>query len=170
MVTELLDRVRDIIGCLYQLSECVSILDMILSFAHSCTLSNYGTSIHTVFRFKFFHLLLFMYCIVRVCYCIRTVRPEFTNTLALKRSLHPILNKINFQTPVPNNAVSTLFTAFLHPFHRLLTPFSQHYYILFTALLHPFHNLLTPFSQPYYTLFTALLTLFYSLFTPYFTA
>ena len=29
-------------GCLYKLAELVSVLDMLVSFAHLCTLSDYG--------------------------------------------------------------------------------------------------------------------------------
>lgn len=36
------------------------------------------------------------------------VRPEFTDTLALKQARHPILDKISSQPPVPNNTVCPL--------------------------------------------------------------
>ena len=42
VVRELLDNIRDQIGCLYKLTEAVSLLDMLLSFANGCTLSDYG--------------------------------------------------------------------------------------------------------------------------------
>lgn len=38
-----------------------------------------------------------------------TVRPEFTDTFAVKQSRHPILDKISLQSPVPNNIVSMQF-------------------------------------------------------------
>ena len=42
VLTELLCKVRDHIGCLHKLSECTAMLDMLHSFAHAATLSNYG--------------------------------------------------------------------------------------------------------------------------------
>ena len=42
VMTELLNGVRDCIGCLYKLSESVAMLDMLVAFAHACTLSDYG--------------------------------------------------------------------------------------------------------------------------------
>ena len=42
VVSELLKQIRDHIGCLYKLTECVSMLDMLMAFAHNCTLSEYG--------------------------------------------------------------------------------------------------------------------------------
>ena len=46
VVTQLLTDIRDHVCCLYKLSECVSMLDMLVSFAHACTLSSYGEFIH----------------------------------------------------------------------------------------------------------------------------
>ena len=43
-MSELLAEIRDQIGCLYKLSDCVATLDLLLSFAHSCTLAEYGKS------------------------------------------------------------------------------------------------------------------------------
>ncbi|XP_041374859.1 mutS protein homolog 4-like isoform X2 [Gigantopelta aegis] len=76
VVTQLLTDIRDHVCCLYKLSECVSMLDMLLSFAHACTLSSY-------------------------------VRPEFTDTLAIKQGRHPILEKIGVDVPVPNNTYAS---------------------------------------------------------------
>lgn len=42
VVTELLNDVRDFVGCLYKLTETVTIVDVLLSFAHACTISQYG--------------------------------------------------------------------------------------------------------------------------------
>ena len=42
VLSELLCKVRDHIGCLHKLSECAAMLDMLHSFAHAATLSNYG--------------------------------------------------------------------------------------------------------------------------------
>ena len=45
VLKELLSEIRDQIGCLYKLTECVAMLDMLHSFAHSCTVSDYGESV-----------------------------------------------------------------------------------------------------------------------------
>lgn len=42
VVTGLLSDIRDHVGCLYKLTEAVSVLDTLVSLAHACTLSNYG--------------------------------------------------------------------------------------------------------------------------------
>ncbi|KAL4241059.1 MutS protein msh4 [Mactra antiquata] len=72
VMTELLNNIRDDIGALYKLSEIVATVDMLLSFAHACTLSDF-------------------------------VKPEFTDTLAVKQGRHPILEKISLESPMPNN-------------------------------------------------------------------
>ena len=33
------------------------------------------------------------------------VRPEFTDTLAIKQGRHPILERLTYEPPVPNNTV-----------------------------------------------------------------
>ncbi|KAK4819849.1 hypothetical protein QYF61_012994 [Mycteria americana] len=76
IVCKLLNEVYEHIHCLYKLSDIVSMLDMLLSFAHACTLSDY-------------------------------VRPEFTDTLAIKQGWHPILEKIAMEKPVSNNTYLT---------------------------------------------------------------
>jgi len=42
VLSELLADIRDQIGCLYKLTECVAVMDMLHAFAHACTLSDYG--------------------------------------------------------------------------------------------------------------------------------
>ncbi|XP_031972590.1 mutS protein homolog 4 isoform X4 [Corvus moneduloides] len=76
IVCKLLNEIYEHIHCLYKLSDIVSMLDMLLSFAHACTLSDY-------------------------------VRPEFTDTLAIKQGWHPILEKIAMEKPVSNNTYLT---------------------------------------------------------------
>ncbi|XP_031756735.1 mutS protein homolog 4 isoform X3 [Xenopus tropicalis] len=76
IVCKLLSEIYEHIHCLYKLSDTVSMLDMLLSFAHACTLSDY-------------------------------VRPEFTDTLAIKQGWHPILEKIAMEKPVSNNTYIT---------------------------------------------------------------
>lgn len=53
VLKELLSEIRDHIGCLYKLTECVAMLDLLHCFAHSCTVLNYSESfvsitIHTL--------------------------------------------------------------------------------------------------------------------------
>uniref|UniRef100_A0A3B3CUB6 MutS homolog 4 n=1 Tax=Oryzias melastigma TaxID=30732 RepID=A0A3B3CUB6_ORYME len=69
----LLSTIHEHIHCLYKLSDAVSMLDMLLSLANACTISDY-------------------------------VRPEFTDTLAIKQGRHPILERMARQQPVSNNA------------------------------------------------------------------
>ncbi|KAJ7418759.1 mutS protein-like protein 4 [Willisornis vidua] len=76
IVCKLLNEIYEHIHCLYKLSDIVSMLDMLLSLAHTCTLSDY-------------------------------VRPEFTDTLAIKQGWHPILEKIAMGKPVSNNTYLT---------------------------------------------------------------
>ena len=45
VVSEMLEKVREYIGSLHKLAECVSMLDMLVSLAHACSLSNYGESL-----------------------------------------------------------------------------------------------------------------------------
>uniref|UniRef100_A0A4W5JMF8 MutS homolog 4 n=1 Tax=Hucho hucho TaxID=62062 RepID=A0A4W5JMF8_9TELE len=73
VVCQLLNTVHEHIHCLYKLSDAVSMLDMLLSLANACTISDY-------------------------------VRPEFTDTLAIKQGRHPILERIVGQQPVSNNS------------------------------------------------------------------
>lgn len=65
VVTELLADIREYIGCLYKLSEAVSMLDMLIGFAHACTLSNYGKynyhPIHLLDFHKFTTLFSYRY-------------------------------------------------------------------------------------------------------------
>ena len=42
VISDLLAELRGTVGCLYKLSECVAMLDMLVSLAHSCTVSNYS--------------------------------------------------------------------------------------------------------------------------------
>ncbi|XP_061649838.1 mutS protein homolog 4 isoform X3 [Phyllopteryx taeniolatus] len=72
VVCQLLRTIHEHVHCLYKLSDAVSMLDMLLSLANACTLSNY-------------------------------VRPEFTDTLAIKQGRHPILERMPGQQFVSNN-------------------------------------------------------------------
>ncbi|XP_014842567.1 PREDICTED: mutS protein homolog 4 isoform X1 [Poecilia mexicana] len=72
VICQLLTTIHEHIHCLYKLSDTVSMLDMLLSLANACTISDY-------------------------------VRPEFTDTLAIKQGRHPILERMARQQPVSNN-------------------------------------------------------------------
>uniref|UniRef100_A0A672N9M0 MutS homolog 4 n=1 Tax=Sinocyclocheilus grahami TaxID=75366 RepID=A0A672N9M0_SINGR len=72
VVSRLMSDVCEHIHCLYKLSDAVSMLDMLLSLAHACTVSDY-------------------------------VRPEFTDTLAIKQGRHPILERISGQQQISND-------------------------------------------------------------------
>nr|XP_015205697.1 PREDICTED: mutS protein homolog 4 isoform X2 [Lepisosteus oculatus] len=73
VVCQLLSTVHEHVHCLYKLSDAVSMLDMLLSLANTCTISDY-------------------------------VRPEFTDTLAIKQGRHPILERISGQQPISNSS------------------------------------------------------------------
>ncbi|XP_075304759.1 mutS protein homolog 4 [Odontesthes bonariensis] len=73
VICQLLSTIHEHVHCLYKLSDAVSMLDMLLSLAHACTISDY-------------------------------VRPEFTDTLAIKQGRHPILERMAVQQPVSNNS------------------------------------------------------------------
>lgn len=77
VVTELLGDLRNHFGCLYKLSEAVSMIDMLQSFAHACTLSSYVKPEFT------------------------------KDTFAVKQGRHPILERITPDMPVPNNIYAT---------------------------------------------------------------
>ena len=84
------------IGCLYKLSECVAAMDMLVSFAHMCTVSTgYG-----VFLIS---MLLVPPTVTPPAPPL--VRPELTDTLALQQCRHPILDKTSKSKVIPNNAV-----------------------------------------------------------------
>ncbi|KAM4540437.1 mutS protein homolog 4 [Fundulus diaphanus] len=72
VICQLLTTIHEHVHCLYKLSDTVSMLDMLLSLANACTISDY-------------------------------VRPEFTDTLAIKQGRHPILERMARQQPVSNN-------------------------------------------------------------------
>ncbi|XP_022321107.2 mutS protein homolog 4-like isoform X2 [Crassostrea virginica] len=82
VVTELLGDLRNHFGCLYKLSEAVSMIDMLQSFAHACTLSSYVKPEFT------------------------------KDTFAIKQGRHPILERISADIPVPNNIYATEDTNF----------------------------------------------------------
>ncbi|KAG0299101.1 MutS protein msh4, partial [Dissophora globulifera] len=63
IVSELSGNIRQDIGVLYKASEAIAMLDMLLSFAHLCSVNEY-------------------------------TRPEFTDTLAIKKGRHPIIEKL----------------------------------------------------------------------------
>ena len=102
VVSELLSEICEHMGCLYKLAELVSVIDMLVSFAHLCTLSDNG-------KFTLF-CSFSIRCVVGIlildCIYFASVRPEFTDTLAIKNGRHPILDKILPEPPTANNTVS----------------------------------------------------------------
>lgn len=107
MICRLLNDVYKHVHCLYKLSDAVSLLDMLLSLASVCTISDYGKeSIKYAPLFDVLRLLTFIYftqLYISLCVC-ATVRPEFTDTLAIRQGRHPILERIAGQQPIPNNS------------------------------------------------------------------
>ncbi|RUS80534.1 hypothetical protein EGW08_011718, partial [Elysia chlorotica] len=81
-VSELLTKLHEHMGCLYELADIVGMVDMLLSFAHCATLSSY------------------------VC-------PEFTDTLAIKQGVHPILQRISTETVVANDTYASEHSNFI---------------------------------------------------------
>lgn len=75
-VQELIDDVRAQIPALFRISEAISLLDMLATFAHLQAIQDY-------------------------------VRPELTDTLAIKAGRHPIREKIHSTKYVPNDAYAS---------------------------------------------------------------
>ena len=73
------------------------------------------TFVHTSISYYIFHMqctcrTLTVTCSWLILWTISflilfAVRPELTDTLAFKESRHPILDKVSFQPPIPNNIV-----------------------------------------------------------------
>eukprot|EP00795_Rhopilema_esculentum_P008778 gene8778-14808_t len=83
VISELMVNIRKYISCMHKLAEGVSILDLIVSFTHACSISNY-------------------------------VRPEFTDTLAIKSGRHPILDKISSPgSVIPNDIYASEASCFI---------------------------------------------------------
>lgn len=113
----LLDDIRGHIGCLYRLSECIAMLDMLHSFTHSVTISDYGKSAcsdyvmlasiitaGTQTRTLFLVGECPIYIVPPPLVC-----PEFSpDTLCIKAGRHPMLDKMIYNQPVPNNVVRWL--------------------------------------------------------------
>ncbi|XP_075918422.1 mutS protein homolog 4-like [Petromyzon marinus] len=72
VLSKLFAEIREDIVCLYKLADAVSMVDMLLAFAHRTTLT-------------------------------KSVRPEFSDTLALKGARHPILERVLGWPLVPND-------------------------------------------------------------------
>ncbi|KAI7863458.1 muts domain V-domain-containing protein [Spinellus fusiger] len=82
IITDLLQQFRANVNVLYKISEAIALLDLLVSFAK--------------------------HYIDNDCY----VRPEFTNTLAIKAGRHPILDKISKNSIVPNDTFASLSSSF----------------------------------------------------------
>ncbi|KAG0299673.1 MutS protein msh4 [Dissophora globulifera] len=72
IVSDLSGSIRQNIGVLCKTSEAIAMLDMLLSFAHLCSVKEY-------------------------------IRPEFTDTLAIKKGRHPGIEKLYSAPFVPND-------------------------------------------------------------------
>ncbi|KAF7254800.1 hypothetical protein EYD10_01307 [Varanus komodoensis] len=118
IVCKLLSETYEHIHCLYKLSDIVSMLDMLQSFAHACTLSDYGIYRATQLRHKGSTFIQFSKMLpvlqhlnTKISYYLafyrHLVRPEFTDTLAIKQGWHPVLEKICFEKPISNNTYIT---------------------------------------------------------------
>ena len=59
--------------------------------------------------------------------------PEFTDTLAVKQGRHPILEKIAFEIPVPNNTVSEKYI--IMPSHDCHVTLRKIYLFIYSMLL-----------------------------------
>ncbi|CAG8516129.1 2820_t:CDS:10, partial [Racocetra persica] len=80
-IEDLILEIRGSIAVFYKASESIAMLDMLTSFAHQCTVSNY-------------------------------VRPEFTDTLAIKDGRHPMREFLYTDHFVPNDTYASDATNF----------------------------------------------------------
>ncbi|RGB41068.1 muts protein 4, partial [Rhizophagus diaphanus] len=80
-IEDLISEICNDISVLYKASESIAMLDMLTSFAHQCTVSNY-------------------------------VRPEFTDTLAIKAGRNPMRESLYVDTFVPNDTYASSATNF----------------------------------------------------------
>ncbi|KAK9762835.1 MutS protein msh4 [Basidiobolus ranarum] len=72
IITELTSEICTHISILYKVAESIALVDMMMSFAFMCTISNY-------------------------------VRPEFTDTLGIKKGRHPIQDSISLNETISND-------------------------------------------------------------------
>lgn len=93
MLKRACESLRPLIGCLYELTECVATIDVIISLTHACSLGEYRMFSSSIKHSKS-DLNKF------------SVRPIFHGVLVLEQSRHPILDRSLAEQPVPNNAVS----------------------------------------------------------------
>lgn len=84
-ILDVVNFIRSEASVLYKVSECLAMLDMIQSFSHLCSLHQLGTIIH-----------------IRLL-----VRPEFTDTLAIKKGRHPI-RSLCIDSFVPNDTYASM--------------------------------------------------------------
>ncbi|KAM6122485.1 LOW QUALITY PROTEIN: mutS protein homolog 4-like, partial [Pterocles gutturalis] len=66
IVCKLLNEIYEHIHCLYKLSDTVSMLDMLLSFAHACTLSDYGERLWSILAS--FVLIFFVFPLIEMTF------------------------------------------------------------------------------------------------------
>ncbi|MBN3281547.1 MSH4 protein, partial [Polyodon spathula] len=87
VVCQLFSSSHEHVHCLYKLSDAVSMLDMLLSLANACTVSDNDKQTE-----------------LRIMLVFTAVRPEFIDTLAIKQGKHPILERISGQQPMSNSS------------------------------------------------------------------
>lgn len=97
-VTQLLEIFRNHINALYKASEAIALLDFLTSLAtYNLNSTNLGRLFYTP---------------LSMCTHQRIVRPEFSNTLAIKSGRHPILECILLVPVVPNDTFTSLSSSF----------------------------------------------------------
>ena len=69
---------------------------------------------YTAHKMVHVHGTLLLDSHINACLPILSVRPEFTDTLAVQQGRHPVLSKIMSDPVVPNNAVSSPVQCGLH--------------------------------------------------------
>lgn len=98
-VTQLLQVFRNHINALHKSSEAIALLDFLTSLA------SYNLNSNQLGKYCNAHEnMLYTY--------IHVVRPEFSNTLAIKSGRHPILECILLVPVVPNDTFASLSSSF----------------------------------------------------------
>lgn len=107
VVSDLLAEIRDRIGCLHKLAECVGMLDMLASYAHDSiampTRGAWARARATPSRSR----------ALSRCRRGASARPVFTDTLAVKQAQHPLLARTLSRPYVPNDLIVSPASNFL---------------------------------------------------------
>ncbi len=83
-----MEKIRNNISIIYAVSEATAMLDMLHSFAHASKLNSYG---------------------IPISFSQISVRPEFTDTLAISNGRHPIRESLKNSTTesIPNDVYAS---------------------------------------------------------------